>query len=733
MMLLRFLFNHHHHHNSALPPPPPFDNIPLAPAFEPLFDAAPALFDLDLDWDAELPRLDSLPPTAGNNLVPASAPAPPTPTFPTSVLNSFDSGADPDQHLREAEWARLVAKFPEARLRAHRWEWLTAGPKANTLLPYYDYAPVTKICEIWEEYHSGLNGCLPTRQLESEWKASWRRNNRSLKNAYSLRNRVVTLVEQLAAERKWTTDRVLRFLREEYDEASPPVYTTVRSFCEGLDTSSAKLRGKTPTRADVRALAQLLGFLAQTTTLGQLATERGFQTDNRGVRSWIVGVDMGTRLSSLQKLSFRNWRSSEKHILELFFYQLCNLQRSSATFIFVFDGPGRPKVKRGVRVWKHSRNLLKNVKQLIKAFGYYVHDAPGEAEAELAYLNKKGNIDAIITTDSDVFVFGLKSTSKCRCLTRHAATAPLSLDRGGFLLVALMAGGDYDEGTPGCSAQIAYQLAQLGFGTRLLQILANYHGDARKQRLDTWRKCINFELETNPSGRLDRAHPSVARQLTRSFPQSSIIDLYLNPATSESADLPLPLWIPVQPDLAKISRLATSLLGWKGSAKDEKLHRVLWPGVAFRLISSCYVLYDSIHQRLVTPSCATTLVKLQRKRGSKTELTIRTSVDDFCMQTDVVASEPSVLLHIPEAVLAVATRDVASIATNFTIRPDVVQAIRNTTNSSHLPTVVVRSSVRADILLDRDEIEVEDTDDEDFLSAHRRLGLQGVVDLSGLE
>ncbi|KAF7324058.1 hypothetical protein MKEN_00628200 [Mycena kentingensis (nom. inval.)] len=530
------------------PPPPPFDNIPLAPAFEPLFDAAPALFDLDLDWDAELPRLDSLPPTAGNNLVPASAPAPPTPTFPTSVLNSFDSGADPDQHLREAEWARLVAKFPEARLRAHRWEWLTAGPKANTLLPYYDYAPVTKICEIWEEYHSGLNGCLPTRQLESEWKASWRRNNRSLKNAYSLRNRVVTLVEQLAAERKWTTDRVLRFLREEYDEASPPVYTTVRSFCEGLDTSSAKLRGEDARRGRMLELAQLLG-------LRRWANWQRSEDFRRIIEVYEAG-SLGTRLSSLQKLSFRNWRSSEKHILELFFYQLCNLQRSSATFIFVFDGPGRPKVKRGVRVRKHSRNLLKNVKQLIKAFGYYVHDAPGEAEAELAYLNKKGNIDAIITTDSDVFVFG-------------------------GLCVLQMNGSKVDE-------------------------------------------------------------------------QVSLFD-----ATRRNL-----------PRSASTAAVSFWWLSW---------------------------------QVVIT------------------------------MKTDVVASEPSVLLHIPEAVLAVATRDVASIATNFTIRPDVVQAIRNTTNSSHLPTVVVRSSVRADILLDRDKIEVEDTDDEDFLSAHRRLGLQGVVDLSGLE
>lgn len=32
--------------------------------------------------------------------------------------------------------------------------------------------------------------------------------------------------------------------------------------------------------------------------------------------------------------------------------------------------------------------------------------APGEAEAELAYLNRIGRIDAIMTEDSDVFAFG---------------------------------------------------------------------------------------------------------------------------------------------------------------------------------------------------------------------------------------------------------------------------------------------------------------------------------------
>jgi len=38
--------------------------------------------------------------------------------------------------------------------------------------------------------------------------------------------------------------------------------------------------------------------------------------------------------------------------------------------------------------------------------------APGEAEAELAYLNRKGHIDAILTDDSDAFIFGAQTIIK---------------------------------------------------------------------------------------------------------------------------------------------------------------------------------------------------------------------------------------------------------------------------------------------------------------------------------
>lgn len=42
-------------------------------------------------------------------------------------------------------------------------------------------------------------------------------------------------------------------------------------------------------------------------------------------------------------------------------------------------------------------------------FGLYLHiffQAPGEAEAELAYLNRIGVIDGILSDDVDNFLFG---------------------------------------------------------------------------------------------------------------------------------------------------------------------------------------------------------------------------------------------------------------------------------------------------------------------------------------
>ncbi|KAJ7048602.1 PIN domain-like protein, partial [Mycena amicta] len=331
---------------------------------------------------------------------------------------------------------------------------------------------------------------------------------------------------------------------------------------------------------------QILQPASTTHTLRELATRRGFERDNRDARSFLVGVDIGVRVAAIQKNRFnrRFHHVNERNILITFFYQLCSFQRCSATFIFVFDGPGCPRIKRGTQVRMNSSTLIMNLKKLIAAFGYYSHDAPGEAEAELAYLNKFGHIDAILTTDGDVFAFGglciiQMNGSKVdeEVPLYEAATfisSPLNLDEAGIILVALLAGGDYDQGIAGCSAEISHRLAKAGFGTTLHTIVTTHTGDTLQYRLEKWRQSIRAQLVSNPSGLLDRRHPQVASRITAAFPDLRVFNLYAMPTTSWSphvlADLPdTSRWIPLQPNIARISTLCSDLFHWGTNIRAE--------------------------------------------------------------------------------------------------------------------------------------------------------------------
>ena len=46
------------------------------------------------------------------------------------------------------------------------------------------------------------------------------------------------------------------------------------------------------------------------------------------------------------------------------------------------------------------------MKNIIDAFGFEWRVAPGEAEAELAYLNRVSIVDAVLSDDVDNFLFG---------------------------------------------------------------------------------------------------------------------------------------------------------------------------------------------------------------------------------------------------------------------------------------------------------------------------------------
>ena len=126
-------------------------------------------------------------------------------------------------------------------------------------------------------------------------------------------------------------------------------------------------------------------------------------------------------------------------------------------------------------------------KDLIRAFRFPCHTAPGEAEAECALLQKKGIVDAVMSQDVDTLMFGStmtlrdwskegargnKTASHVTVLRADDARIKTGLDSDGMILVALLSGGDYNVGgVAGFGPSLACEIAKAKFGTELLQLL----------------------------------------------------------------------------------------------------------------------------------------------------------------------------------------------------------------------------------------------------------------------
>jgi len=140
--------------------------------------------------------------------------------------------------------------------------------------------------------------------------------------------------------------------------------------------------------------------------------------------------------------------------------------------IFVFDGPKRPKIKRGKAVGGKEHWMVNSLRTVLDAFGFECRTAPGEAEAELAYLNRIDVIDAVLSDDVDCFLFGARTVIRNSSATlsgnrNHGArnadgkddgqhvymyhlndiesNPTVNLSPGGLILIGLLRGGDYDQ------------------------------------------------------------------------------------------------------------------------------------------------------------------------------------------------------------------------------------------------------------------------------------------------
>ncbi|KAF9554494.1 hypothetical protein CPC08DRAFT_727126 [Agrocybe pediades] len=220
------------------------------------------------------------------------------------------------------------------------------------------------------------------------------------------------------------------------------------------------------------------------------------------------------------------------------FCQLAWLSRSGINAVFLFDGPKRPKVKHG----KH---------------------ASGKAEAELAYLNICGAIDFVVTSDSDVFVFGacnvirtgtgtpshrVKETGKddLDMVTIYQTAdggaglrEPGQFSQAQFLVIAVLVGGDYDRvGVCGCGRSAAEKIIthHPNLCNELFDTGKNSHGQALWDFLYGW--CSRLQDILKHGHGIGRKYRKAASCLPDIFPEPIVLQLYSSLITSQSTGGP---------------------------------------------------------------------------------------------------------------------------------------------------------------------------------------------------
>ncbi|KAJ3748488.1 PIN domain-like protein [Lentinula detonsa] len=240
----------------------------------------------------------------------------------------------------------------------------------------------------------------------------------------------------------------------------------------------------------IDGLWALMHNTAITQKLGDFNVEHRFVKKYNNSHAPIIGVDASVLLDTFHAAN-RGMQQRKQSLhasdttLTQFYQFLCQLSEAGVLCLFFFDGSERPAIKRGRQVINREPDYYKHARVLIELFGYYALNAKGDADAELAELNRSGAIDAVLTKDSDVFPFG------AQCILRVPLGQPkkeliidvyyaniiqerTSISRSGFILIALLLQSDISKGVSGIGSKTAYGLAQCGFGDTLVDAYHQY-------------------------------------------------------------------------------------------------------------------------------------------------------------------------------------------------------------------------------------------------------------------
>ncbi len=200
----------------------------------------------------------------------------------------------------------------------------------------------------------------------------------------------------------------------------------------------------------------------------------------------------------------------------------------------------------------------------------------------------------------------------------------LGLKQGGLILIALLSGGDYHDGVRGCGPAVGLGLAKCGFGDSLLDAARTLGERDLNTFLHGWRQEICLELRTNPRKLLPTKKVALANNFPADFPDLRILDMYVNPRTSETvgktaADMRLN-W-DKEPDIGLIAGLCEQYFEWGYREMIIKRFRtIIWPYAVLRIIRRAAILADRKQAR----SSDTILPSTPRKKGRERTFSVGT-------------------------------------------------------------------------------------------------------------
>lgn len=175
------------------------------------------------------------------------------------------------------------------------------------------------------------------------------------------------------------------------------------------------------------------------------------------------------------------------------------------------------------------------------------------------------------------------------------------LNKAGFILYSLLAGGDYTKGVPGCGKQSALALAQCGFGDALYAACIRFEATPHLLQcfISSWLRLLQDELRTNSQNRMNQKEPALAARLTeKTFPSANIVLLYACPLTSFS-DGKTPnfhnRWKARSIDIPDLASFFMDHFGWRTIQQlQDAFDRHVWEGMFRQMLYSVRIMLLSL-------------------------------------------------------------------------------------------------------------------------------------------